>query len=134
MDQARIAIPSTLPGGLAAAVGTHFGHCDVYTLVDLKEGLITGVSTLPPVPHEQGGCLAAVNHLASHGVTVLIAGGMGMRPLMGFNQAGVEVYRGVGIPSVEIAVKALVKGGLERFTQEFTCHGGQHHGEHEHQH
>ena len=134
MNQARIAIPSTLPGGLSAELGAHFGHCEVYTLVDLKEGLISQVSTLPCVPHEQGGCLAAVNHLAGNGVTVLIAGGMGLRPLMGFNQAGVEVYRGTGIASVEAAVKALVRGELERFTREFTCQGGQHHGEHEHQH
>ena len=134
MNQARIAIPSALPGGLSAEVGAHFGHCEVYTLVELKEGLISQVSTLPPVPHEQGGCLAAVNHLAGKGVTVLIAGGMGLRPLLGFNQAGIEVYRGTGIPSVEAAVKALIHGELERFTREFTCQGGQHHGEHQHQH
>ena len=126
MTQARIAIPSTLPGGLAAEVGGHFGHCDIYTLIDLKDGQITQVGTLPSIPHEQGGCLAAVNHLATHGVTALIAGGMGLRPLMGFQQAGIEVYRGTGAPSVEAAVQALLQGSLERFSQESTCQGGQH--------
>ena len=126
MDKARIAIPSSLPGGLGAEVGAHFGHCDIYTVVDVQDNLITKVGTLPPVPHEQGGCLAAVNHLAQAGVTVLIAGGLGMRPLMGFNQAGIEVYRGSASPSVEVAVKAMIKGELERFTREFTCGGGQH--------
>ncbi|MDR3672028.1 MAG: NifB/NifX family molybdenum-iron cluster-binding protein [Holophaga sp.] len=127
MNEARIAIPSDLPGGLGAGVGAHFGHCDLYTLVDLKEGLIAQVSTLPTIPHEQGGCLAAVHHLASNGVTVLIAGGMGLRPLMGFNQASIEVYRGAESPTVEAAVKALINGDLERFSQENTCGGGQHH-------
>ena len=75
-----------------------------------------------------------MNHLASTGVTVLIAGGMGLRPLMGFNQASIEVYRGGASPTVEAAVKALVNGELERFTREFTCGGGQHHTDHEHQH
>ena len=126
MNQACIAIPSTLPGGLAAEVGGHFGHCEVYTLVELKDGLITQVRTLPSVPHEQGGCLAAVNHLAAHGVTALIAGGMGLRPLMGFQQAGIEVYQGTGAPSVEAAVKALIHGDLARFSRESTCQGGQH--------
>ena len=130
MDQARIAIPSALPGGLAVEVGAHFGHCEIYTVVDLKEGQITQVGTLPSIPHEQGGCLAAVNHLAQNGVTVLIAGGMGLRPLMGFQQAGVEVYRGTGIPSVDAAVKALLRGDLERFNQEATCQGGEHHHQH----
>ena len=125
MNQARIAIPSNLPGGLEAEVGAHFGHCEIYTVVDVKEGQVIQVSTLPNVPHQQGGCLAPVNHLAQNGVTILISGGMGLRPLMGFNQAGIEVYRGTDAPSVEAAVKALIAGGLERFTREFTC-GGSH--------
>ena len=133
MNEARIAIPSTLPGGLEANVGAHFGHCDLYTLVDVKEGRISEVSTLPNVPHQQGGCLAPVNHLAQNGVTVLIAGGMGMRPLMGFIQVGIDVYRGTEAPSVEAAVQAFLKGELQRFTRESTCGGGHHHGE-GHQH
>jgi predicted Fe-Mo cluster-binding NifX family protein len=127
MNEARIAIPSSHPGGLAAEVGAHFGHCDLYTVVDLKEGLIAQVDTLPSIPHEQGGCLAAVHHLASNGVTVIIAGGMGLRPLMGFNQASIEVYHGGECPTVESAVKALVNGDLKCFTREFTCGGGQQH-------
>lgn len=127
MTKSRIAIPSSLPGGLQAQVGAHFGHCDVYTMIDVEDGLITQVGLLPPVPHEQGGCMAAVNHLAQAGATVLIAGGLGLRPLLGFNQAGIEVYRGTASPSVEDAVKAMIKGDLERFTREFTCGGGQGH-------
>ena len=76
MNQARIAIPSSIPGGLGAEVGAHFGHCEIYTVVDVKEGLITQVGTLANGPHQQGGCLAPVNHLAQNGVTVLISGGM----------------------------------------------------------
>lgn len=130
MNEARIAVPSALPGGLEAPIGAHFGHCDLYTVVDVKDGAIAEVSTLPNVPHQQGGCLAPVNHLAQHGVNVLIAGGMGMRPLMGFTQAGIEVYRGSEAPSVKEAVQALLRGDLVRFTREFTCGGGQHHGQH----
>jgi predicted Fe-Mo cluster-binding NifX family protein len=126
MNDTRIAIPSTLPGGLEAGVGAHFGHCDLYTIVDIKEGQVAGVSTLPNVPHAQGGCLAPVNHLAQNGVTVLISGGMGLRPLMGFNQAGIEVFRGTEAPSVDAAVKAFIRGDLQRFTREHTCGGGQH--------
>ena len=28
METCRIAIPSTMPGGLDSALGEHFGHCD----------------------------------------------------------------------------------------------------------
>ncbi len=127
MIQARIAIPSENPGGLQTAIGAHFGHCDIYTIVDVKDGQISEVSTLPNVPHQQGGCLAPVNHLANHGVTVLISGGMGLRPLMGFNQAGIEVFLGAEAPSVDAAVQALIRDELQRFTREFTCGGGQQH-------
>jgi predicted Fe-Mo cluster-binding NifX family protein len=127
MNDARIAIPSTLPGGLDAGVAGHFGHCDIYTVVDVKAGKVTEVSTLPNVPHEQGGCLAPVNLLAQNGVTVLIAGGMGLRPLTGFNQAGIEVFRGAQAPTVGHAVEAFMKNERVRFTREFTCGGsGQH--------
>ena len=132
MNDSRIAIPSTLPGGLEASVGAHFGHCDLYTIVDVKAGQLTEVSTLPNLPHQQGGCLAPVNLLAQHGVTVLIAGGMGLRPLMGFNQAGIEVFRGAEAPSVGSAVEAILKGDLPRFSREFTCGGGQNCAEHQH--
>jgi len=124
MEKARIAVPSTLPGGLESEVGAHFGHCDIYTIIDVEGGQITGVATLPNVPHMQGGCMAPVNHLAQNGVTALIAGGMGMRPLMGFNQVGIDVFYGAGAPSVGTAVDALLKGALIRFSQEYTCGGG----------
>ena len=124
MEKARIAVPSTVPGGLEAEVGAHFGHCDLYTIIDVENGVVTAVSTLPNVPHQQGGCMAPVNHLAQNGVNQLIAGGMGMRPLMGFNQVGIDVFYGAGAPSVGSAVDALLKGALVKFTQEYTCGGG----------
>jgi hypothetical protein len=49
---------------------------------------------------------------------------MGMRPLMGFNQVGIDVFYGAGAPSVGTAVDALLKGALVKFTQEYTCGGG----------
>lgn len=124
METLIIAIPSEMPGGLDAAVGQHFGHCDVYTIIEAKGEEIINVSTLPSVPHQQGGCMAPVNHLASNGVNVLIAGGMGMRPLMGFQQVGVKVYLGAGAPSVGHAVQAFLLGRLPAFTSEYTCGGG----------
>lgn len=126
MNQARIAIPSEFPGGLQAGVHGHFGHCDVYTLVDLQDGRIARVETLPGVPHRQGGCLGAVDHLAAQGVTALIAGGMGFRPLMGFGQAGIRVFRSGGPSDVNTAVQAMIRGELQAFTQDSTCGGGHH--------
>ena len=121
-----IAIPSTQPGGLEAPLGAHFGHCDLYTLVTEKNGQIADVKVIPNVPHQQGGCMAPVQHLAQNGVQHLIAGGMGFRPLMGFNQAGIEVYYGGDNQTVGQAVEAMLAGKLSAFKQEHTCGGGGH--------
>lgn len=123
-----VAIPSALPGGLDAQMGMHFGHCEIYTIVEVEDGAVKNVSTLENVPHQHGGCMAPVQHLASHGVKVLLAGGMGMRPLMGFQQAGVAVFFAGMFPTVGGAVQAYTEGRLQPFTTEFTCGGG--HGHH----
>jgi len=119
-----IAVPSENPGGLEAGVGAHFGHCDLYTLVQVVDGEMTDIKVIPNVPHEQGGCLAPVQHLAGKGVTQMIAGGMGVRPLMGFNQAGIEVYFGGEARTVGQAIEAMLDGKLPEFKQENTCGGG----------
>ena len=130
MTEVRIAIPSVLPGGLEASLGAHFGHCDLYTVVEVKDGSIAGVSTLSCPPHEKGGCLATVNHLAQNGITVLVAGAIGMRPLMGFNQVGIDVFQGSNASTVNAAVQALLRNELLPFTREFACGGGHaHHGQ-----
>ena len=124
MEKARIAVPSAHPGGLEAEVGAHFGHCDLYTIIDVENGVVTSVSTLPNVPHQQGGCMAPDNHLAQNGVNLLIAGGMGMRPLMGFAQVGITVYHGGEAASVGDAVAAFLSGNLATFSMNNTCGGG----------
>jgi len=119
-----IAVPSEQPGGLDASVGAHFGHCELYTLVSVQNNEVTTIRVIPNLPHEQGGCMAPVNHLAQSGVHILIAGGMGMRPLMGFNQVGIDVLYGAGAQTVGEAVNAFLSGSLQQFTTELTCGGG----------
>lgn len=124
MKSVIVAIPSSSPGGLDSPLGAHFGHCDLYTIVEVTDGQVQNVRLLPNVPHQQGGCMAPVNHLAQNGVQVLIAGGMGMRPLMGFNQVGIDVLYGGNAQTVKDAVDGFLKGSLQQFTTDFTCGGG----------
>lgn len=46
----------------------------------------------PVFMHVQGVCMVPVQLLASKNVQKLIVGGIGMRPLMGFNQVEIVVY------------------------------------------
>jgi predicted Fe-Mo cluster-binding NifX family protein len=96
----------------------------MYTLVSIEDGAVGNVSVIPSVPHQQGGCMAPVQYLAGKGVKCLIAGGMGLRPLMGFNQVGIDVYFGGDLRTVGEAVQAAIDGKLMQFSQEHTCGGG----------
>ncbi|MBW1776044.1 MAG: NifB/NifX family molybdenum-iron cluster-binding protein [Deltaproteobacteria bacterium] len=125
-----IAVPSLSPGGLDASISAHFGHCEIYTLLSVEEGEVQDVRVIPNVPHQQGGCMAPVNHLADHGVNVLIAGGMGMRPLMGFHQVGIDVFHCGMSQTVGEAVGAYLQGSLPAFGQMHTCGGGDPHHAH----
>ena len=60
-------------------------------------------------------------------LNALLAGGMGMRPLMGFQQVGVNVFFAGQYPTVGAAVQAFLEGKLPPFTMDFTCGGGGHH-------
>ena len=119
-----VAFPSEQPGGLEARLSMHFGHSEMFTLLTVDEGQVKEVKAVPGIPHEHGGCLAPVGFLAEQGVKALVAGGMGMRPLMGFNQAGIEVLHNSGLPTVGQAAEAFIEGKLPRFGQDQTCGGG----------
>jgi len=127
MENGRIAIPSTNKGGLDGQRSGHFGHCDVFTLVDVKEGKIQEVTTIPNQEHVQGGCMVPVNFLAEHKVNALIVGGIGMRPLMGFRQVGIDVYHDATRYEIRPVVQDLIAGKLPIISDDQVCGGG--HGE-----
>lgn len=123
METVKLAVPSTNPGGMNADMSMHFGHCDIYTIVEVEGEAVRNVTTLENIPHEQGGCMASVQHLMGNGVNALLSGGMGMRPLAGFRQAGIEVFFAGNCPTVEKAVQGYLSKSLQPFSSDFTCKG-----------
>lgn len=119
-----IAIPTETPGGLEASISEHFGHCQSFTLIEIDNGVVGEVTVLANTPHEQGGCMAPVQMLKSHDVDVLIAGGMGGRPLAGFQQVGIEVHFKEKAATVADAVELYLGGETRRFGEAETCGGG----------
>jgi FKBP-type peptidyl-prolyl cis-trans isomerase 2/predicted Fe-Mo cluster-binding NifX family protein len=120
-----IAVPSDTTDGLEAAISEHFGHCAAFTLVNVVDDAIGEVSVLENSAHEQGGCMAPVNLLKERGVEVLLAGGMGGRPLSGFQQAGIEVRYKENTNTVRDAVELFVSGGCREFGEAQSCGGGE---------
>jgi len=124
MENGRIAVPSNDQGGLDGTRAGHFGHCDVFTLVDVEDGKIKDVSILQNKEHVQGGCMVPVNLLSENRVTALVVGGIGMRPLMGFRQVGIDVYHDDQRAEIGPVVNDLIAEKLEQITNDQVCGGG----------
>jgi len=119
--QGKVAIPSMAPGGLDAVRSGHFGHCDAFTLVHVEGDFIKEVQIVPNQEHVQGGCMVPVNLLASYSVDAIIVGGIGMRPLMGFRQAGIQVYFEAEEPHIRPVVEQWMKGMLAEISDQQVC-------------
>ncbi|GAB6062967.1 NifB/NifX family molybdenum-iron cluster-binding protein [Deferrisoma palaeochoriense] len=124
MDKTVIAVPSQAPGGLDAPRSGHFGRCDAFTLVAVKDKQVLDTRVVPNVEHTEGGCLVPVQLLYREGATCLVVAGIGMRPLLGFQQAGIDVLVGPGTTVGEVVQAYL--DGLVRPIQETDVCGGHH--------
>lgn len=122
MTKIKVAVPSMSPGGMEAKRSGHFGRCDVFTLVDIEDGKILDVKVINNVEHSEGGCLVPVNLLAAQKANAIIVGGMGMRPLLGFRAAGIEVLIGCGV-TVKEAIEGYLVGKLEAMSEDYVCGG-----------
>lgn len=118
----RLAAPSEDSRGLEALVAAHFGHCGYFTIIELTEEGVGKVETVPNTPHVQGGCQAPVDLLAGRSVNGLVAGGMGMRPLLGFQAAGVKIFALPPRPGLTVRQAVdMYLGGLKPMTSDMTC-------------
>ena len=103
----KIAIP-TANGQLCM----HFGHCEQFAFVTIEpeSKTITGTELLTPPPHEPG---VLPKWVAENDGKLVIAGGMGQRAQMLFNQNGIEVIVGAPADSPENLVTAYLDGSLQ---------------------
>ena len=117
----KLAVPTMGEAGMESERSGHFGHCDVFTIVDIADGQVTAVGEIANPPHEEGGCLRPVGLLAAEGVNAIGAAGMGMRPMMGFNDAGITVYFENQTPNVGEVAKLVAAGSVPIMGAENAC-------------
>ena len=118
----KLAVPTMGPAGLDSERSGHFGHCDCFTIVEIQDGEIKSVGELANPPHEEGGCLRPVGLLSDAGVQAIVAAGMGMRPMMGFANAGIDVYFDNMTPNVGDVAKLVAEGKVPTMGPENACH------------
>ena len=92
----KVAIPTLGKGGLDCERSGHFGHCDCFTVVDVRDGEVGDVT--------------------------VIDAGMGMRPMMGFAQAGITVFFENQTPGVGDVAQMAAAGTLPVMGEEHACH------------
>ena len=102
----RIAVPSQNRDGLTSKRSEHFGHCELFTLVDIAEDNITHVQHIENTAHAN--CLMPVKLLQDFKVNALIVSGIGAMPLKGFAKAGIEVF--YAPKHLYMDVNSLIKG------------------------
>lgn len=120
MNDTLIAIPSMSPGGLEAPRSGHFGRCDAFTLVGLQAGRVATVRVVANEEHREGGCLVPVELLRREGARAIVVGGIGMRPLLGFQSVGIEVLVGLGERVGEV-VQAYLAGKVRPIREADVC-------------
>jgi len=130
MTTRKIAIPSNAPGGLEGERSEHFGHCDLFTIVTLQGSAITAIDTLQPPPHGPGGCLAPISLLREQQIDAIVVGGMGKRPLAGFQEAGIEVFWAdrEGSATVSAVIAGLLENRFPLMAPVQACTGHNCHG------
>ncbi len=120
-----LAVPSNTPGGLDAEISEHFGHCDLFTLINIQEGKVASIDTVANVEHGAGGCMEPVLLLKDQGVQAIVVGGMGARPMQAFAEVNIDVYYAAknSLKNVQEAVDGLVQGDFPVMRAEQTCKG-----------
>ncbi|MDD5222621.1 MAG: iron-sulfur cluster carrier protein MrpORP [bacterium] len=109
-------------------VAQHFGRCQKYTLIDVKEGKEIRREMLD-CPEHQPGYLPG--YLAEEKVTLVIAGGMGPKAQDLFQQQKIGTISGVS-GSIDEALQSYLKGTLKGGAN--LCDSEHHEGECDHHH
>jgi predicted Fe-Mo cluster-binding NifX family protein/MinD-like ATPase involved in chromosome partitioning or flagellar assembly len=93
----------------AGVLCNHFGHCEQFAVMHVKEGLVAEKELHTPPPHEPG---VLPRWLGDLGVDLIIAGGMGQRALGLFAERGIKVITGAPNQKPEILVQNYISGSL----------------------
>lgn len=87
----------------------HFGHCETFAIVNVENNTITEIKELTPPEHIPG---LYPKWVAQFGVTDVIAGGMGQRAIMLFNEQNINAFVGAPMQAAEELVNDFLAGKL----------------------
>ncbi len=91
----------------------HFGHCEKFTVYEIKEGDLIGKSELDT---KGNGHEALVGVMKENNIQVLICGGIGFGAMQALMEAGILVVPGM-TGDIDIAVASYLDGSAQTSTQ-----------------
>jgi len=122
----KIAIPSMNDSGLESDVCYHYGSCEYFTIVDVKDKDIESVKTISNLsPEIEHNCAAPSKILESHNVNAVLVAGIGGRPLMSLAEKNIKVFAGI-TGKVSNAVEDYNNGLLQELSMNGTCNCSHH--------
>lgn len=101
----KIAIP--LENGILCG---HFGHCQMFAIANVENGVITEMKEVEPPEHVPG---LFPKWIAQFGVTDVIAGGMGQQAITLFNQQNINVFVGAPVKSAKELISDFIENKLD---------------------
>ncbi|MFX1243003.1 MAG: NifB/NifX family molybdenum-iron cluster-binding protein [Promethearchaeota archaeon] len=109
---------------LSDNISPHLGHCRYFIGIEIHENNnFKKAFTLPNNGHT--GCIEPVINMKQRRVTDMILTGIGMRPLMGFQQVNINLYQGLNA-SIEENIRMLIYGKL-RLMSNASCRNHSNH-------
>jgi len=87
----------------------HFGHCEQFAIITVKDGKVTDIKEMTPPEHVPG---LYPKWVAQFGVTDVIAGGMGERAIMLFNEQNINAFVGAPLKSPKELVEDFLSNKL----------------------
>lgn len=122
----KIAIPSMSNYGLESDICAHFGSCEYFTIVDIKDKAVAEVTAVDNGTHEgEHNCAAPAILLHSHGIDAVLVSGIGGRPLMSLTEKKIKVFAGAA-GKVTDAVQDYNEGLLQELSTRGTCNCSHH--------
>jgi len=90
-------------------VSMHFGRCPFFTIAEIEDGKVIGTNVVPNPGHHPG---FLPQFLREQGVSCIIAGGMGQRAQVLFDEAGIRTVMGISGPVANV-IEQFASGALQ---------------------
>ncbi|MBN1811443.1 MAG: NifB/NifX family molybdenum-iron cluster-binding protein [Anaerolineae bacterium] len=107
----RIAVSANENNGLDSKIGTHFGRCPYFVLVDVESQAVTNVRTIDNPYYNQHEPGQVPGFIRSQEADIMLSGGMGGRAVAFFQQYGIRAVTGAS-GTVGQTVEMFLSGQL----------------------